>query len=370
MYGETTGESDEFGLPIRFDWAAHYRGAAVVVYGHTPIPAPEWLNNTINIDTGCVFGGRLTALRYPERELVSVPAQRVYAEPIRPLQVDEAMGGRLTQQQRVDEVLEIEDVIGKRLIQTSLRGKVTVREENATAALEVMSRFAANPKWLVYLPPTMSPPETSKQATILEHPAEAFDYYRRENVTQVICEEKHMGSRAVVAICRNEDAARRQFGVVDEGIGIAYTRTGRRFFTETALESAFLTRLHGAVGAAGFWDRFNTDWILLDAELMPWSAKAKELLRDQYAAVGAAARVGLGAAVASLERAAARGQAEELLAKYRSREVMAGQFTSGTWRRWRVCVQPIRRSFCLHRFAWWISQSRHSWKPPPAGGKS
>ena len=85
LYGETTGESDEFGLPVRYNWAADYRGSATVVYGHTPVHRPEWLNNTINIDTGCVFGGRLTALRYPELELVSVPARRTYREPKRPL---------------------------------------------------------------------------------------------------------------------------------------------------------------------------------------------------------------------------------------------------------------------------------------------
>ena len=74
LYGETTGETDEFGLPVRGAWANDYRGGATVVYGHTPVPEPEWVNNTINIDTGCVFGGKLTALRWPERELVSVPA--------------------------------------------------------------------------------------------------------------------------------------------------------------------------------------------------------------------------------------------------------------------------------------------------------
>ena len=84
LFGETTGETDELGLPIRADWAARYRGCAQVVYGHTPIAAPEWVNNTLNIDTGCVFGGRLTALRYPERELVSVAAHRAYAVPRRP----------------------------------------------------------------------------------------------------------------------------------------------------------------------------------------------------------------------------------------------------------------------------------------------
>jgi diadenosine tetraphosphatase ApaH/serine/threonine PP2A family protein phosphatase len=85
LYGETTGETDEFGLPVRCNWAANYRGKAMVVYGHTPVPRVEWLNNTVNIDTGCVFGGKLTALRYPEREFVSVPAQKIYTEPLRPM---------------------------------------------------------------------------------------------------------------------------------------------------------------------------------------------------------------------------------------------------------------------------------------------
>jgi protein phosphatase len=85
LYGETSGETDEFGLPVRYQWATRYRGGPMVVYGHTPVVEPEWLNGTINIDTGCVFGGRLTALRYPERTLVSVQARRTYAEPARPL---------------------------------------------------------------------------------------------------------------------------------------------------------------------------------------------------------------------------------------------------------------------------------------------
>ena len=78
LYGQTTGETDEFGLPVRYPWASDYRGKAMVLYGHTPVPEPEWVNGTMCLDTGCVFGGRLTALRYPERELVCVPAARVF----------------------------------------------------------------------------------------------------------------------------------------------------------------------------------------------------------------------------------------------------------------------------------------------------
>ena len=104
-------------------------------------------------------------------------------------------------------MLDAEDVLGKRIVPTRLRGNVTIREENAAAALEVMSRFAADPRWLIYLPPTMSPCETSGEPGLLEHPAEAFAYYRSQGAPQVVCEEKHMGSRAVVVACRDEAAA-------------------------------------------------------------------------------------------------------------------------------------------------------------------
>ena len=107
-------------------------------------------------------------------------------------------------QQASDDVLDLADVIGKRLVDTDLLPRITIREENAIAALEVMSRFAIDPKWLIYLPPTMSPCETSKEPSLLEHPQEAFSYYRHEGVPHVICEQKHMGSRAVVVLCREE----------------------------------------------------------------------------------------------------------------------------------------------------------------------
>ncbi|HKV04141.1 MAG TPA: polynucleotide kinase-phosphatase [Candidatus Acidoferrales bacterium] len=320
LYGETTGETDEFGLPVRYNWAAEYRGKAMVVYGHTPVPRPDWLNRTINIDTGCVFGGSLTALRYPEKELVSVAARATYARPVKPLVASADSAPPLTSQQALDDLLEIDDVIGKRIITTRLHHNITVREENALAALEVMSRFAANPKWLVYLPPTMSPTETTSRPGLLEHPAEAFSYFRREGVPRVVCEEKHMGSRAVVIVCRDENAARRRFGVVGEGVGICYTRTGRRFFDDANIEKEFLESVSASIDAAGFWERFHTSWICLDAELMPWSAKAQELLRQQYAAVGAAARASLAETVSSLERfAAANGEGDTLVDRCKHR---------------------------------------------------
>ncbi len=327
LYGETTGETDEFGLPVRYNWAAEYRGAAAVVYGHTPVPEPEWLNRTINIDTGCVYGGRLTALRYPEKEIVSVPARQTYAEPRRPFLPPDNRAPALSAQQQHDDLLDLADVTGKRIVSTRLQGNVTIREENAAAALEVMSRFAANPKWLIYLPPTMSPCEASHAAGLLEHPAEAFAYYRHAGVPRVVCEEKHMGSRAVVVVCRHEEAARRTFGVTGEGAGICYTRTGRRFFDTPPLECAFLDHVRAAVSKAGFWEAFETDWICLDCELMPWSAKAQELLKQQYAAVGVAAHATLAAEETAVTQAVARGlDVGELMARTTARRDMVRDY--------------------------------------------
>ena len=298
LYGETTGETDVFGLPVRYEWSRDYRGEAAVVYGHTPVPAPEWVNRTLCIDTGCVFGGQLTALRWPERTLVSVPAARPYAEPVRPIAPAPA---------DPYDLLDIEDVSGKRVIATALLPSITVRAENAAAGIEVMSRFCIDPRWLVYLPPTMSPVETSPRDGLLEHPDEAFAYFRKAGVGRVVVEEKHMGSRAVVVVCRDAGAAAARFRVSGPQRGVIYTRTGRAFFSDPATEGALLERLAAAMTATGFWDRFNTDWACLDAELLPWSAKARALIEEQYAPVGAASIAGLGAAIGLLATAGARG---------------------------------------------------------------
>jgi protein phosphatase len=340
LYGETTGETDEFGLPVRWNWAAEYRGEAIVVYGHTPVPEPEWLNRTINVDTGCAFGGRLTALRYPEQMLVSVPAAATYSEPAKPFLPEEPAAPTLTAQQREDELLDIEDVLGKRIVSTRLARNLTIPEENAIAALEVIGRFGVNPKWLVYLPPAVSPSETSREPGLLEHPGEAFGYYRQQGVPRVVCEEKHMGSRAVVVVCSDEGAARRSFGVVGEGLGACYTRTGRRFFGDDRLGHEVLARVRDAVERAGLFELFASNWILLDCELMPWSAKAQELLRRQYAAVGAAARAGLGESVAALEAAAGRidGDLGSLLERHRARAANAARFVDA----YRRYCWPVR----------------------------
>ena len=327
LYGETTGEIDEFGLPVRLDWAADYRGRATVVYGHIAGRDVKTLNGTYCIDTGCVFGGKLTAYRYPEREFISVDALNKYYESVKPLDdnTDEDIGDMLT----------VGDFNRKLHITTELIPAIDIHENNASAALETMSRFSADPHWLIYLPPTMSPCETSELDGYLEHPLQAFAYYRSRGIRNVVCEKKHMGSRAVIILCSTAETARRRFGITDGTRGIIYTRTGRRFFDDLKTETELLDRLDGVLTKTGFWEDFKTDWVCLDTELMPWSEKAQGLIYSQYAPTGNAGIGSLSAVVKALEKACTRtnialnvggstsGQnidPAELLERYRSKQ--------------------------------------------------
>lgn len=202
-------------------------------------------------------------------------------------------------------MLAADDVVRERWLDAPYAGKVKVPAENAAAALEVMSRFAVDPRWLVHLPATMSPASTSKREGLLEHPEQAFDDYAATGVGTVVCEEKHMGSRAVAVLCRDADVAARRFGVDDGSAGTVHTRTGRPFFDDADVLAGLVDRLRTA--AEPLMDALGTDWVVLDAELLPWTAKAAGLVREQYAAVGAAARHALPALADVLDRAAARG---------------------------------------------------------------
>ena len=147
-----------------------------------------------------------------------------------------------------------------------------------------------------------------------------------------------MGSRAVVIVCRDQVVAQQRFGVTEGNAGICYTRTGRRFFDDPVLERELLERVRVALDAAGIWEELGTDWVCLDCELMPWSAKAQGLLREQYAPVGTASRTALAAALGSLERAADRCvELGPLLSSFRERAEMATRYVAA-YRRycWRV----------------------------------
>ncbi|MDR2639674.1 MAG: polynucleotide kinase-phosphatase, partial [Helicobacteraceae bacterium] len=250
MFGETTGETDEYGLPVRVQWADDYRGKALVVYGHTPVASAQYINNAICVDFGCAFGGKLGAYRYPEGEIAAVSALREYYKSPKPLAA-----------QNEGDTLSVGDILNRRYLATKLRRNIKIPEENAAAALETTSRFAIDPHWLIYLPPTMSPCETSAIEDYLEHPLEAFNYYRSRGVGAVVCEQKHMGSRAIVVLCKDASAAAARFGAKDGKSGVIYTRTGRSFFESGETERAILERLNAVLSASGFWKDYETDWV-------------------------------------------------------------------------------------------------------------
>lgn len=310
LYGETHGRGmDENGLPIRGDWASHYRGEAAVVYGHTPVAEPGWSNNTLCLDTGCVFGGKLSALRWPEREVVHVDAHRVWCE-------DEHTIARLQQRDTptaTHTMLAIEDVLGRQTHTTRLAGRILTTEEHNAAVFETLGRFGVDPRWLVYLPPTMSPCSTSTIEGYLEHPTEAMEDYAAMGQQKIVAQLKHMGSRAIAVVLREPEVAQRRFGFSSPQPGVIMTRTGRRFFsTDARKEEALLEVIREAITRAGLWEELDTDWLCLDGELMPWNAKAQELLTRQYAPVAVAARRGLSSVVRALEGAfEARGESVE-----------------------------------------------------------
>jgi protein phosphatase len=336
LFGETTGESDAFGLPVRLDWTRAYRGATTVVYGHTPVPGIEFVNNTVCVDTGCVFGGKLSALRWPEREPISVDALRTYVQPTRPLAPPpEASSG----QAHADHLLDYADISGNRWITTTLMPGLRIGPSQTAAALEAMSRFAIAPQWLIYLPPTMSPVETSQREGWLERPEEAFAFYRKLGQSDLWLEEKHMGSRGIVAVCRDDRVARRRFGVASSESGAVWTRTGRAFFGERAMTDALLGRVRDAAEAAGLWAELQTDWFLLDAEIMPWSAKASSLIEHQYEPVATAARAGLEAALEAARQAAARGiDAQSIVDRLAARAEKAELYAQA----WRGYAWPVK----------------------------
>lgn len=318
LYGDPTGERDEYGFPIRRNWAEDYHGQAMVVYGHTPVEKPVFQNRTVNIDTGCVFGGHLTAFRYPENKCISVPSQEDYADLGRPF---------FTKNDFRDQLPSMLHIYGKRRIETRFHSPILIYEDQTAAVLEEVSRFAVDPRWMIYLPPTMSPSETATDGDRLEHPQDAFQYYRQQGLNQVICEEKHMGSRAIVIVCRDEQVAFKRFGIKQERIGICYTRTGRRFFQDGSLEHQFLKRIQMALTQSRFWEQMDTDWVCLDCELMPWSAKARELLKNQYAAVGTAAKHSLAEVLTLLEQTKQEGrEVDHLLQLFHQKKEMNERF--------------------------------------------
>ncbi|CAI6081727.1 Bis(5'-nucleosyl)-tetraphosphatase, symmetrical [Paenibacillus sp. JJ-100] len=296
-YGDVDG-TDERGRPVRKDWYVDHTSGECVVWGHDPRPYPTMVNDTVNIDQGVVFGGMLTAWRMPEREIVSVPAKQDYAQdPDSPL--------KRWEQQRFAPP-NIRKFKNGFTVQTGSRLNVTVQGELAQTALDTFSHFTVPLEELVYIPPTMSPPpgECSVEG-FTEHPRDAFRYYRSQGVTRMVAEKKHMGSRAILILFRDEQAASQRVG--RPILGRIVTRTGRSFFDPTT-EQEILSRLHADLTVEGYFERYQTEFVLLDAEIVPWNLKAQELIASQYAHVAEAALLDRSVGVDKIREAAKAGR--------------------------------------------------------------
>lgn len=267
LYGDTTGETDEYGLPVRHEWANEYHGKAAVVYGHTPMLTAEWLNNTICIDTGCVFGGALTALRYPERDIISVPAAKRYFEPKKPLVARLSQSGT-TDEIPPDQCVMLDPLRAGGVIKTRFRHDIAIPEEpQILAAVESLSRFGVNPRWLVYGPSSPSPVDPNNNPGVLEHPEDAFAYYRRQGIDQLVCQEVLSGIPAVVIVCRNESTARTVFGTTDGRSGIVYSGSGRNIFSDRNAEDTWMEQCRAAAEKAKLFE-INGPFLVFEATLL------------------------------------------------------------------------------------------------------
>ncbi|MGM9949122.1 MAG: polynucleotide kinase-phosphatase [Lysinibacillus sp.] len=273
-YGEVQG-MDANGKPLRGDWFMDHKTSELIVWGHEPKPKPFKANRTINIDQGVVFGGQLTAFRYPEENFVAVDAQHNYTG-----DVDNPLTA--AKDKRFAPPLAAHYVNGF-TVHTATGEEVTIPKEKALAAMDTFSHYTLPPEQVLYIPPTMSPtPQTSASADYLEHPAEAFAYYRKHGVTQMIAEKKHMGSRAVIFIAKDEKVTKQLLNT--DALGVITTRTGRAFF-EGNLQQAVLKAIHRELIEKNYFERFQTDYVLMDAEILPWNLKAHGLIDTQYANV-------------------------------------------------------------------------------------
>ncbi|MCP2036431.1 polynucleotide kinase-phosphatase [Planomicrobium sp. HSC-17F08] len=292
-YGDTGGFNEK-GKPVRKDWTVSRSRNLLIVWGHDPKPKPLLINNTINIDQGAVFGGELTAYRYPERDFVSVKAKDVYTGTAdNPLMEWEK--NRLNPP-------NIGKFIHGYSVLTEDIGEVKVPSDIVKPAIDAVSHFTVPIEQLVYIPPTMSPtPKPSSLAGYLEHPKEAIDYYRSHGIQRLVAEKKHMGSRAILFLFKDTDAAKKHTGIAS--LGTIYTRTGKRFF-DRETEAKMVRQLNNELVRINYFEQHETDYVLLDAEIMPWNLKAKELISSQYAHVSENALVDREMLKSKLEEAA------------------------------------------------------------------
>lgn len=258
-----------FGDRKKREWKKEHRNKMLIVWGHEVHLASFEDNNTLNIDSGGYCGHFLTALRYPEMELVQEKVMKSF--------VPDEENPILQQQKKrfnppsYTKFLEDFEV-------TTAHGKVFASKKYTKEALEFASTRMDRMEHAFYIPPTMSPtPTTSELADFLEHPKEAFEYYREKGVSHVVCQKKHMGSRAYITLYKTEEVAKEYTNI--KTLGKILSRNSAPFFKKD-VEEKVVKQLHEDLQP--YFEKNQTDFILLDCEIMPWNLKSAGLIRAQY----------------------------------------------------------------------------------------
>ena len=247
-----------------------------------------------------------------------------------------ASGGRSGEGDEGEGGIELARVAGERTVATRLGGGVHLGAEEAAAGLEAMSRFAVDPRWLVYLPPSIVPARSAPGTDTLEHPLAALAYYREHGATGAMLQELHSGTRVVAVVCRDAEVARRRFGVAGGETGAVYSARGRPFFATRAAEEDFLGRLRGALESGGVWGENAEEWVALEGVAGPGHSRMPEVdarlhpAPALYWGVATAARETLAAAESALAQASGGegGEAAALLARTRERAALAAAYAT------------------------------------------
>jgi hypothetical protein len=279
-FGPKNDESENIEeIPNRIDWTKEYNGAPLIIWGHDPRPEPRIINNTINLDQGGYCGHKLTLMRYPDMEFVHVNVNKSYVE-------DEKNAIMKFYNNRF-EIPSINSYING--INLEIDGKeINCHHKDVAYALDLVSTRTVSLEELFYVAPTMSPtPKVSKLDNFLEHPNEAFEYFIENDIKKVVAQKKHMGSRALITLFKNEEIGKKYINKNKKGFILS--RNNIRFFN-IEQEKQYVDRLVEDLTKHNFFEKYDTDLLILDCEILPWNLKANSLITNQYGLVSNTSR--------------------------------------------------------------------------------
>ncbi|KPU45895.1 Bis(5'-nucleosyl)-tetraphosphatase PrpE [Oxobacter pfennigii] len=246
LYGDVTGEVDDKGLPIRGDWAANYYGKPMIVYGHTPVSKAVFVNNTINIDQGASMGGSLTALRYPEKGLVSVQSQGTYYR-----------GGR--QQKEMEREIKLDDYKESLSLRDRHDHKIKIDFAELRNTVDTLRAKEDIIKWIIYIPPILPSINNESLESQLQN---SMKYYKERSFDKVIIEPRFSSESIIMIICRDELCAAGYFK--GDSPAMAYSI----YREEIVLNDRVLMKLQADIKAKGYFEKYNTEFLVIEADVL------------------------------------------------------------------------------------------------------